>query len=329
MAKTANELLQGILSTVVKIESKLGATSKGSSSEKEGPKSKDTINIFKNLADFGKVKEETKRSFVSFMKDISEIGKGAKNFDYFSDGITKISIALPNLIKNLNDLSKMTTDRLDKSMNSLRRLYDFMHEVGDGRKAGRVERGISLLDKIGTSLQKISKPLKEMSSFLTYFAIGIASFAISLLLTSKLLSLSKPIDVVYFLGFTIASLIVMFGVLALSEKIVTKGHNVVKDIGFGLATLALGILGFGITLRLLPVILGKDAGTIGEGFLLMGTITVALVGMFALFGFAENYVNKGSNVIDKMGVSLLILGGAIIGFALILKLLPVLLNGDA
>ena len=84
------------------------------------------------------------------MKDISKItekDKG-KNFSSFADGMVKISSALPDLVKNLKELGNLQQRRVDAGIMTLRKLYEFMHEMGDGRHARRVEKAISLFDKI-------------------------------------------------------------------------------------------------------------------------------------------------------------------------------------
>lgn len=317
MAKTANELLQGILTTVSKIERKIDQEQKPSSSD-AGPGIKTAMGIAGSLLGFGRVKEETKRSFISFMKDISEIVKDdkGKNFEYFSDGMMKISTSLPDFVKGLTDLGRLRTRRLNRAINTLENFYQFMYRMGDGRSARRVKRAINLFHKLGRALTKIAKPLRMISSFFLFFAVGIVAFAGALLLSSKLLKLSSPGDALLFLGFTVVSLVVLFGMLALARKVVDRGTDTIRDIGIGMVALSLGIVAFALTIRVLPSIIGPESGgSIGGALWTMLKIVGASVLMFSAIGLASGLIKKGTSVVFMMTLGMITLSVGIIAMA--------------
>jgi hypothetical protein len=322
MAKTANELLQGILTTVVKIEQKMSQDDKKTGGVVGGVKG--MMNMAGNLLVFGKIKDKTKKSFISFMKDISDIVKKdkGKNFDYFANGIIKISSALPDLVKSLQELGKINNRRVDAALGTLGKLYNFMYEMGDGRHAKRVEKAATLFGKIGKSLQDIAKPLKTISMSFIYLALGIVAFAGAMLLTSALLGLSSPKDALMFLGFTIVVLVLMFGILAASKRIVDKGARTLTDMGLGMAALALGILSFALTIRLLPIILGgESAGSIIKSMVLMVGIVGAAVLMFVMIGAAASFIQRGVGVVFMMGLGMVVLSVAMVAMATAAKYL--------
>jgi hypothetical protein len=316
MAKNANELLEGILSTIVRIDQKMSKDKKpptGAQSLIGGVKG--MLTVSGNLMAFGKVKEQTKKSFISFMKDIADIVKKDKGkaFDYFSKGIVQISNALPNLVKSLQELGKLSTRRVDMAISTLKRLYDFMSEMGDGRSARRIERATKLFDKIGTSLDKVAKPIKTISMSFIYLAVGIVAFAGAMLLTSALLKLSSPKDALLFLGFTIISMVLVFGILALAERVVKKGALTLKEMGIGMAALALGIVSFALAIKLVPMILGGEGGgsIMGGLFIMLGIIAAAVL-MFTMIGAAAGLIEKGNGVVLMMSLGLIALSAAMI-----------------
>jgi len=324
MAKNANELLQGILTTVSKIEKKMGDQKPAGGGGAIPSGIKGALTMAGNLIAFGTVKDATKKSFINFMKDISKItekDKG-KNFSSFAEGMVKISSALPDLVKNLKELGNLQQRRVDAGITTLRKLYEFMHEMGDGRHARRVEKAISLFDKIGKSLKEVSKPLKEISLGFLYLGLGILGFAASLLLTAAILKLGKPGDVLLFLGITVIALIVMFGALYLANKMVKGGVHTIADMGLGLIALSIGILSFALTIKFLPMILGGETGgTIAGSLLIMLGIVGAMVLMYGILSLAGTITKKGFTSILWMSLGLAVFSIAIIGMAQVAKML--------
>ncbi len=325
MAKTATELLQGILTVISRIEQRMDKKEPSGGSGASmgiGVGVKAAMNVAANLAFFGKVKDKTKKSFIDFMKDISDIVKNdkGKNFEYFSDGMIKISDALPNLVKNLTELGKMRASNVARGLNVLKSLYEFMHEMGDSGSARRVERATKLFAEMGKSLDTIAKPLKSMSTFLIYLAVGIVAFAGALLLTSVILGLTSPKDAILFVLFTIGTLVLAFGMLAMTRAVVKTGTNVIRDIGFGMAALAIGIVTFALGLKLLPMILGGETnGSIVKSLLLMTGIVLATVLMFSIIGLAAPLIDKGVKVVFWMSLGMVAIAASMIVMAMAAK----------
>jgi len=329
MAKTANELLQGILGVMMKINQKIDQSKKTTENKgKETSNVKGALNIAGNLTSFGKVDEKTKKSFISFMRSMSNIVKNdkGKSFYYFSQGILKISTALPYLIKNLTELGKLKSNSVDKAILTLKRLYDFMHEMGDGRKSKRIKNAVSLFTRMGFALDKIAKPIRSLSMTLLYLAAGLVSFAASILLTSMLLKLTKPSDVFLFLIFTAVSLSIMFGVLYFANKVVGKGVDVIKRMGTGMMYLAGGILAFTLSMVLTGKLIGKNFDDVWKG---LAAFVGGMVLIFLILHFAKKWVSKGVGVLKNMGVGLMFLALGIFAFTLSMLITGALIGSNS
>ncbi len=322
MAKTANELLQGILTTVASIDRKSTEEQK---QQKGGGTSgvKDVLNIASALNKFGRTKPETRTNFITFMNDVVKIVKESnkgKDFQTFSNGIVSISTALPELVRGLNDLSSMKTRRVDKALNTLRKLYDFMYELGDSRSARKIERSIKLFDSIGKSLNRIARPLRRISSFLSYLGLSFVVFAAGIVASSKLLKLASPLGII---GVTLGVVGVLVGIIALlslSNRFLRPGLKTIRGVGMGFMMLSAGIIGFTLSLLLLSSYLktGNDAKGIGKGMLVLGGVILLVVGMFALLGLANKtgVISRGTRAVRGIGVGLLLLTVGVLGFTL-------------
>jgi len=328
MAKNANDLLQGILTTLTKIEKKMDQKSQKSDSGSGGgsPRSnlKDSLTIFAGLKAFASVKEETRKSFLSFIKDMSKIvekDKG-KNLISFSDGLSKISTALPELAKALKELAQIQEKRMDRVLSNLRRLYDLMYEMGDGRRNKKVLNAINTFDKMGKSLKNLAKPLKDIALSFAYFGIGILVFAGTLMLTAAILKLGSPTDVLLFLGITIIALVVLFTTMYLAKKLIGGGIDVLSSIGTAMTTLALGIIAFAYTISMIPVILKNESGgSIAKSLVIMVGIVLAMTAMFAILSMAGKMTKKGLISVMFMSIGIAVLSLAIMALAYTAKML--------
>lgn len=329
MAKTANDLLQGILTTLTSINSKMDKSSGGGAGASAGGTN---VNFAGNLMQFDKVKDKTKKSFLNFMKDISNMVKSdkGKSFEYFSDGMLKISNALPELVKSLNDLGRMRSSQVDRSLGVLKSLYNLMDDMGDERSARRVEKATKLFSEIGKSLDRIAKPVKTLSMFMAYLGISFVVFAGGLLLASSLLKMSSPLGVIGVLIGVVTVLVGIFALFTLLDKFLQKGINVIKGIGKGFMFLTLGMLGFVLGLLLISSYLGTGAGFggIALSMLVMAGVVAVIAGMFWLLGFLDSKgtIRKGTNTIKGIGVGFLLLIGGIVVFTLGLLLVTALLG---
>ena len=167
MAKTANELLSGILKTVSSIDKNMKREQKGKKTTTEGGRVKDALNISGALLKFSKVKPATIKTFTSFLTDIMKIAnesQDGKSFKVFAEGMISISSALPDMVKGLNDLGNIKTRKVDKALNTMRKLYAVMDELGGGRSARRVDRAIRLFNRLGRALRRISAPLRILAN---------------------------------------------------------------------------------------------------------------------------------------------------------------------
>lgn len=319
--QTSTELLNKILHVVGEINNR-----QSQDAAKSGPKgdetagTKDIINISTALNSFAKVKPKARKEFISFSKEILQVVKESnkgKDFQLFSEGLINISNALPSLVESLDELGRMKNRRVDRSLNTLRKLYDLMYELGDGGSARKVARATKLFDNLGKSLRRIARPLKVLSSFLTYLGISFVVFAAGIVAASALLKLSSPMGVVGAVLGVVTVLVGVVGLLALTNKFIEPGIKAVKGMGKAFAFLALGILGFTLSLLLTAAYLGTGDGFkgIGKALLVVGGVVLLMVGAFALLGFAEKFVKPGIKTTKGMGLGLLILIGGVFLFA--------------
>jgi len=327
----ANELLYGILKTLGKIEVNTRG-GKGGGAPGGAPAAggiKDKISILSNLGPsliaFGRVKPKDIKSFFRFIDEFLLMGKKAGKGDGLQNlakSLTTLSQGLPGLATGLDALSKIKEKQVLRAIQGLRLLYDFMEDKGSASSTAKVNRAVKTFEKIGASLQKIAKPVKDISLGFAYLGVGILAFAGSLVLTAMLLKLSKPTDVLMFLGVTVLALLVMFGMLALANKFVKTGTKTIAEMGLGMVALSLGIISFALTLYLLPKILGSESGgSILKSLLLMVTIVAAMALMFTILSFMEPVTKKGFISILWMTAGLAVLSIALLGLAEVAKLL--------
>jgi hypothetical protein len=324
---TANELLYGILQTVGKIEqnTRVGRTSGTTTIE---PKSKVSIlsNLGGALQSFKGVTPKSIKTFFTFMDQLlvtaEKSGKSSKKLKDLSESIGNLGQGLPGLATGLDTMGKIRIRQVERAIHSLDLLYHFMEETGDTRKTAKVNRAIKTFEKIGKSLQQVAKPIKDISLGFAYLGLGILAFAGSLLLTSYILKLSKPTDVLLFLGVTIVGMIVMFGMLYIANRVIKGGTKAITEMGIGLAALSLGIVSFALALMLVPIILGGESGgSIFKSLLIISGIIVATVGMFVLMGFASKYIAEGVGVAGGMALGMFTLSLGIISLAMAAKYL--------
>jgi len=172
---------------------------------------------------------------------------------------------------------------------------------------------------MGKSLKDIAKPIKDISLSFAYLGLGILALAGSLVLTGLILGLAKPTDVLLFLGSFVVGILMVFGLLWLTRKVVDKGIGVIKDIGIGMAALSLGIISFAITIAVLPKILGETS--ILKSLLIMVSIVVAMALMFTILRGLKDVTFKGFMSIVWMSAGLAVLSIAILALATTAKLL--------
>jgi len=323
--QNANELLYQILQVVGRIE----ANQRGSTKQEGGVTHKaEDGSISTKLGgitkSFSGISSGAKRNFLSFLKDLLDISskakdKDAKKLEYIANSLGIIGDSLPSLASGLEEMGKIKMKQVDRAILNLNELYQFMYEAGDIRKRKRVEDAINTFEKMGKSLKDIAKPIKDISLSFAYLGLGILALAGSLVLTGLILGLAKPTDVLLFLGSFVVGILMVFGLLWLTRKVVDKGIGVIKDIGIGMAALSLGIISFAITIAVLPKILGETS--ILKSLLIMVSIVVAMALMFTILRGLKDVTFKGFMSIVWMSAGLAVLSIAILALATTAKLL--------
>lgn len=305
----ANELLYGILKTLGRIEENTRG-SKPAAPAGPGAAVRDKISMLSNLGPsligFGRVKPKTIKDFFSFVEQMMDIANkkkgGAKNLKDLSESLNNLGTGLPKLAEGLDSMSRIKEKKLRAALAGLNTLVEFLEKKGEAGSISRIDRAIKTFEKIGNALTKISKPVKDISLSFAYLGLGILAFAGSLLLTAMILKLSKPTDVLMFLGVTVLGLLVMFGTLALANKFIKKGTFTLVEMGLGLAALAFGLVSFALSMSLIPKILSKESGgSILKSMLIVGGVVLGAAGIFALLSLMAGPVLLGGLVVLGMG----------------------------
>lgn len=327
----ANDLLYGILKTVGQIEknTRSAKPAEAAPAPGVGAQIKEKISILSNLGPalttFGKVKPKSIRTFFNFVDQMMEMTKrggkkGGENLKNLVESLNTLGRGLPSVAEGLNALGRIKERQVDRAIHSLGTLWNFIEsKAGSTRKIDRVTK---TFEKMGDSLKKISKPIKDISLSFAYLGVGILAFAGSLLLTGVILGLAKPTDVLMFLGVTILGFLVMFGMLALANKYIKTGTETLKNMGIGMMALALGIVSFALVLRFIPDILGSESGgSIVKSLLIMVGIVGAMALMFAILDYAGPVTRKGFMTILFMSAGIAVLSLAIMSLAVVAKML--------
>ncbi len=307
----ANELLYGILKTLGRIEENTRG-SKPAAPAGPGAAVRDKIAMLSNLGPsligFGKVKPKTIKDFFSFIEQMMDIANkkkgGAKNLKDLSESLNNLGTGLPKLAEGLDSMGRVKEKQVTRTLSTLKMLMEFLEDKGDSASIRKVDRAIKTFEKIGNALTKIAKPVKDISLSFAYLGLGILAFAGSLLLTAMILKLSKPTDVIMFLGVTVLGLLVMFGTLALANRFIKKGVFTLVEMGLGLAALAFGLLSFAMAMSLIPKILSKESGgSILKSMLIVGGVILGAAAIFALVAPIGELILLGGLVILGMGAT--------------------------
>ena len=330
--QTANELLYGILQVAGKIEQNTRSSSKpGIMGGEEKSKTSLLSNLGGALQSFAKVTPKAVKNFISFMDQMlitaKKSEKSSKNLKDISQALLNMGQGLPGLTSGLTDLSKVKASNVERSVRGLHLLYDFMEQMGEPNKVKKVDRAIKTFDKIGKSLQKVAKPLKDISLSFIYLGVGILAFAGSLLLSGIILKVTKPTDVLLFLGMTILTITIMFTILYAAKKYVQVGIGISKDMGIGMATIALGILAFSISMILTAALLKTESPT--DALIFLGVTVLGITSLFIILWMANKFVKEGTKSAIEMGLGMVALAVGIFSFALILKVIPMILGKES
>ena len=247
--------------------------------------------------------------------------KGNSDIKVLSESLEALVKAMPGLTAGVNSIAKIKEKTMAAALKSLGFLFHFIEEKGKPATAKKIQKGIDVMNKASKALRGFNV-LKDIGEGFMYLGLGIVAFAGSFVLAGMLLSLAKPSDVLPFLGMTIIALLVAFGALHLAAKFVKGGTSVIKDMGLGLAALALGIISFALTIRLLPLIFkGESNGSIIKGMLIMVGIIGIMALAFAALDLAKPFVDGGFKTILLMSAGLAIFAITVLGLAMVAKML--------
>jgi len=235
--------------------------------------------------------------------------------------------SLPGVAKGIKSMADLKPKTVKRAINNLEMIYNFLDKTGDGRKAKKIDRSLKMFEHIGTSLRKIERPIRSISNSLITISLGIVAFAGSLVLAGMLLGVAGGDGVMNFLITSIIGIVMVFGVLALANKVVDKGTDTIKGIGFGMAALSLGIVSFALAIAIVPMILG--ASSVLAGVLMISGIIVLAGLVFAGLGFISGLVQKGAGVAGTMALGMIFLAGGVLVMALAAKALTSLGGEDA
>jgi len=164
-------------------------------------------------------------------------------------------------------------------------------------------------------IQEMGSAFKSIGESLLIFATSLVGLSLYMGTGNGFKGIGKAMLV---MGGVILLVVGMFALLGFADKFVKKGVAVIKNIGTGFLFLTLGILGFVLGLLGLAAYMGAGESFkgIGKAMLVMTGVVLLVVGMFALLGYAQKFVKKGTSVVKGMGIGLFILIGGIFLFTL-------------
>lgn len=160
------------------------------------------------------------------------------------------------------------------------------------------------------------KPIIEGAEAMLGMAIGLFFFSLALMVFGAAIKIYTPKDLI--MG---ALLITEFGlamfILGKFKKQITDGAFVMSEMGVGLGLFGIGLIFFGIALKLYEF---KDIA-LGAGLIAGLGVAVSIVG--SLPG-----VKSGALALAEVGAALVVVGAGILVFGIAIKLLQEIFKGD-
>lgn len=275
----------------------------------------------------GKIKPKTidkaifnLRKLFDFLREAGK-KKTTDSVKILTEALGALVKAMPGLEAGITSIAKIKEKSMGMALKSLGFLFTFIEDKGKPANAKKIQKGIDVMEKAGKALKGLNI-LREIGQGFMYLGLGVLAFAGSMVLSAMLLRLGKPSDILPFLGITILGLMVAFGALYLAKKFVKGGTEVIKDMGLGMAALALGIISFALTIRLLPVIFKNESGgSIIKGMLIMVGIIGIMALTFGVLSLAQPFVKAGFKTILLMSAGLAIFAITVLGLAMVAKML--------
>ena len=177
-------------------------------------------------------------------------------------------------------------------------------------------------------LGKVERGISDGGKAIGWMGLGLFAFSAALALFMMVVLIAKPANIA--LG--VASIVLLAGAFALIGKLDSKGY--VKDgakslmeMGGALAVFSLGLLVFGVSLKLLSMIFKGDiiAAGVATASLLLG-----LGGVFSLIGMMSKggSLEQGAAGMVTVGFALISIGAGILIFGLALKAIMSLFKND-
>lgn len=274
------------------------------------------------LASIKSIGKKDINRFKSLMTGIIDIAAEMQDnvgdvFTKFTSGLYQLSSALPNFSDNLSELgSKRMLGRAGRAVTVLHKIYEGILSIGSGKNNKAFNRGIMNLYRMGRTLDKVDGPIRSMSMVLGIIGISILTLAGTLVASKALLGVDTIGAMVISLVGVIGGLTAMIFMLGKARKFVGPGIDVINKISTGFLILTAGIIGFTTSLLLINSMMGTETGWQGitKSFVIFLGVIGSMTLMFTMLGIAEKYVDKGTDVSNKMGVGLLILTAGVIGF---------------
>lgn len=351
MNSTSNQLLGSILTTLTKIETKVGintnnsavitsGTTKGVNNTQQQPKTSKTnplllmsgalmmpsiVKKTKGLNTNKDVKYFTK--FVDTMVSLTTKANDVADKYAISNLLNGIFKDSKDLFKNISQFAKLEKKGIINI--AVKGLTHFIESVSS--LSSKINSSDN--DKISNMGKSISRPIKDISIALLGFSASLILIGGSFIIANKLLGFGTNIGVFAstLLGISV-TMVAFAGTIALIGKLnssVESGLQVVNDIGMGLLTFTSSLLIMGASMLIINAITGSPLATFGIfGGALLGVSTSLFVfaGTIAMISLISKGVEGGLKVVNGIGTSLLGLTGSMVLMAFSMVALNALTN---
>lgn len=334
MNVTSNQLLGNILSTLTKIEAKVGSTN-SQSSVISGGATTGGSNYFTNQyssKNNSKLSPLSLLTSVTFLPVLKKLTKGLnKNQDVkfylnFIKDIVDIN-TIADKIKNKNSVQELLASMFGEKKDIIKNIKNFANLEKKGTLNNVVKgyssliKGIvSIADSISeSSIKKLSdmsnyitKPLLDISSALMGFTASLLTMGVGFLVANSLLGFGNTVGLFAstLLGIS-ATLMIFAGSIALIGKMddgVQSGISVLNGISMSILGVVASLILSAVSILALNAITGNPFVTAGAfigGFLMVASGLLLMVGTMALIGTFSSIINKGQNSLNGMALSIL------------------------
>ena len=244
-----------------------------------------------------------KKTLSMFIKDIvgATQDKDGKNFKLAMEGFKIISESLVNLSKGILFFGVVQkTGLIQATTKGIKILTDAINELPDQNKTNAL-KNISLL----------SHSLIDLSKSMLFVGLSMAGFFGTLLLSGQIMGVHPILIPLTYLG-TVYLITKGFELLGEKDKDIKKGSKVAQEMGLGMASISLGILGMMASLYLSSQIVGNmDGAGILSGVGAMALTIATSVGVFYLLSLADKQVIKGAQTAAWMGLGMISMAAGI------------------